>query len=66
MRLGSDDSSEERLLWKVVRLDSYKDLPGTINSADEATGECEMMIADEAKIFNLGAHGIRIVRRSRH
>jgi hypothetical protein len=65
MKIESGASAEEKKLWKVVRVDSYTDVPGDIVSADEQSGNCTMMIAGESKNFSFGEHGIRIVRRAR-
>lgn len=71
MRLETWHSSEDKHRWKIVRTDNYTDVPGEIETADEATGECSMSTqkADqsgtETKTLCFGPGGIRIVRRRR-
>ncbi len=36
MKIESYDAVEERRRWKVVRADTYADVPGHIITADEA------------------------------
>ncbi len=70
MNLESWHSTEDKRRWKVVRTDSYIDVPGEIDTANETTGECCMMQADgkggtEKKMLSFGPGGIRIVGRRR-
>ncbi len=64
MKLESYHSTDDKKNWKIVRLDSYTDVPGEIITADEATGEICVQVAGETKTFSF-AGGIRIVRRGR-
>jgi len=61
MKLESWLSSEDKRRWKIVRTDDYTDLPGEIITADEATGECSMLVRGETKTLSFGPGGIRIV-----
>lgn len=71
MKFESWQSTEDKARFKVVRTDTYTDVPGDIVTADEATGECAMLVqkADhsgtEAKTSSFGPGGIRIVGRKR-
>jgi hypothetical protein len=58
------DPSLERKRWRVVRLDSFADIPGQILSADDQTGEVTMRDqGGEETSYSLGRHAIRLVRR---
>jgi hypothetical protein len=69
LKLESYDSAEDKRRWKIVRTDSYEDVPGEIVAADDETGECCVQITvggetkTESMAFGLG--GIRLVGRSR-
>lgn len=69
MKLESWHSTEEKRRWKIVRTDTFMDVPGEILAADEATGECSLMVAaqggTETKTLTFGPGGMRIVGRSR-
>ena len=65
MKLESFHSSEDKKRWKIVRTDTYADVPGEIITADEVTGECSMIVAGETKPMNFGPGGMRIVRAGR-
>jgi hypothetical protein len=67
MKLDSSDSSEIKRLWKVVRTDSYDDVPGDIIMADEDTGECCLKVSgqDTPITLSFGPRGIRLVGRRR-
>jgi hypothetical protein len=69
MKLESHRSAEDKKRWRIVRTDSYKDVPGEIIAADESTGECDVqrVIDGEEKMehLNFGAGGIKLVRGSR-
>ena len=65
MKLESFHSAEDKERWKIVRTDTYTDVPGEIIAADEATGECSMMVGGETKPMNFGPGGMRIVWRGR-
>ena len=65
MKLESFHSAEEKARWKIVRTDTFVDVPGDIVTADEVTGECSMHNNGETKTLNFGAGGIRIVGRGR-
>jgi hypothetical protein len=64
--LTAADPESERRRYKVVRLDTHQDVPGLILSASVETGLC-MMRPDsgEAKEYNFGPYGFRIVPRPR-
>jgi len=64
MKLDSSISAEIRRRWKIVRKDSYKDVPGEIVDADEATGACTVLIAGENKKMEFGAGNIVLVLRT--
>jgi hypothetical protein len=61
-KLTAADAESERRRYKVVRLDTHDDVPGLILSASIETGLC-MMRADsgEAKEYNFGPYGLRII-----
>ena len=65
MKLESWHSTEDKRRWKVVRTDTYADIPGEIVTADETTGECSLQVGGETKTFCFGPGGIRIIGRSR-
>ena len=65
MKLESWQSLEEKHRWKIVRTDSYVDVPGEIVTADEVTGECSLQVGGETKKLSFGPCGIRIVGRGR-
>jgi hypothetical protein len=62
-KLESWHAKEDKLRWKIVRLDTAEDVPGDILTADELTGECNMSVDGEIKTLSLGERGLRIVRR---
>lgn len=75
-RLTSGDTETERRRYDVIRLDSFKPLPGTIVEANSAEGTAVMSVctspADpehaavyETQNFSFGAYGIAIVRKYR-
>ena len=54
----------ERRRWRVVRLDSYTDIPGEVLFADELTGEVKTRGRGGFEhYYTLGEHGIRIIRK---
>lgn len=65
MRLESWHCTEDKRRWKLVRTDTYTDVPGDIITADEATGECTIHVGGETKALSFGPGGIRIVGRRR-
>jgi hypothetical protein len=65
MKLEDWHSTVEKMRWKIVRTDNYTEVPGEIVRADEATGECTVIIAGETKTLSFGPRGIRIVGRGR-
>jgi hypothetical protein len=69
MKLESWHTAADKARWKIVRTDSYADVLGDIITADEATGECCLMVktpgGEESKTFSFGPSGIRIVGRRR-
>jgi hypothetical protein len=65
IKLETWHSAEDKARFKLVRTDSYAEVPGLIVTADEATGECAMFVGGETKTMQFGPGGIRIVRRDR-
>jgi hypothetical protein len=65
MKLESWHSSEDKRRWKIVRTDTYADVPGEIVTADETTGECTLQVGNEIKTLSFGPGGLRIVGRGR-
>ncbi len=65
MILESWHSPGDKAHWKIVRTDDYTDVPGEIITANDATGECCLMVGGEAKTMSFGPGGIRIVGRRR-
>lgn len=65
MKLESHQSAEIKSVWKLVRTDSYLDIPGDIVAADEESGECSLCVAGKTKDWTLGPGGFRIVSRRR-
>jgi hypothetical protein len=65
MKLESGDATVDKRRWKIVRTDNYTEVPGEIVVADEATGECSVIVAGETKTLSFGPRGIRIVERGR-
>lgn len=64
-KLESWHSTDDKARWKIVRMDDFTDVEGTIITADEATGECCLSVKGETKTLSFGPHGIRIVGRRR-
>lgn len=66
-KLTAEDPEEERVLYKVVRLDTYEDVCADclILAAYEATGVCTFRIGDGSSKEETIAAGIRIVLRRR-
>ena len=65
MKLESWHLTEAKARWKLVRTDSYADVPGEIIAADEASGECCIQVGGQTKTLSFGPRGIRIVGRRR-
>jgi hypothetical protein len=65
MKLESWHAAVDKRRWKIVRTDNYTEVPGEIVIADEATGECTVIVAGETKTMSFGPRGIRIVGRGR-
>ena len=63
MKLESSMPAEERARYKIVRTDSYKDIPGLIISADEADGTAVTLYQDKNESYNFGPGGMRIAKR---
>ena len=61
MKLESWHASEEKKRWKIIRLDTFAEVPGEIVTADEITGECSVSINGETKTLSFGPRGIRLV-----
>ena len=61
-RLTASDPESERARYKIVKRDSFADVPGLILSADVETGLCILRNTNgEAQEYNFGADAIRIV-----
>ena len=73
MKLEEAQPAEAKAGWKIVRLDSFADLPGEIVHADEETGECAIVAQKpgappgetETRTYSLGAGGLSLVRARR-
>jgi hypothetical protein len=65
LRFESYDSVETKRRWKLVRRDDFTDVEGQIISADEATGDCCLLVGEETKTLSFGEKGFRIVSRRR-
>jgi hypothetical protein len=65
VKFESYDSTENKNRFKIVRRDDCTDVPGSIITASEETGECCLQVAGETKTFSFGPSGIRIVGRRR-
>jgi hypothetical protein len=63
MKLESEHATVDKRRWKIVRTDNYTEVPGEIVTADEATGECCVIVDGETKTLSFGPRGIRIVGR---
>ena len=63
MKIEHSHPSEYKDRWRIVRRDSLTTIAGNILSANEETGECELLIDGEKKTFCFGPNGIRIVGR---
>jgi hypothetical protein len=65
MKLESWHATQEKRRWKIVRLDTFAEVPGDIIAADEATGECCVTEKGETKTLSFGPHGIRLIGAGR-
>lgn len=65
IKLETWHSPEDKGRYKLVRTDSYEEVPGEIVTADEDTGECSVKVGDETKKISLGPGGVRIIGRGR-
>jgi hypothetical protein len=63
VKLESWHPADVKGRWKLVRTDTYKDVPGHIVAADEATGVAVLTIDRETRAFSFGPRGFRIVGR---
>ena len=63
LKLEAWHSSEHKRRFKVVRSDSCADVPGSIITADEETGEAVMMVDGFPQSLSFGQDGIRIIAR---
>jgi hypothetical protein len=65
-KLTAVDPESERRRYKVVRRDTFADVPGLILSANVETGLCLIRLANGAsQEFNFGPDGLRIVTAAR-
>ena len=63
-KLTGEDCEALRRRYRIVRADTFQELPGLILSADADSGVCVMKLANgEAKDFSLGAGGLIIAGR---
>lgn len=63
-KLTASDSEDFRRRYKIVRRDTFIDVPGLILNADEATGLCLLRQDDgQSQEFNFGPDGLRITVR---
>ncbi len=71
MKFEAYHNAEEKARYKLVRTDTYIDIPGQIVEADEENGTCVLAVVPapgEAAVnqsFNFGPHGFRVVLRRR-
>jgi hypothetical protein len=63
MKLDASHSAADKARWKIVRTHDYADVPGEIISADDATGECCLVVGGATKTLCFGLGGMRIGRR---
>lgn len=65
-KLTAVDPEEERRRYKILRRDTYEDVPGLILSANVDTGLCLLRLSNGAsQEHNFGPDGLRIVAASR-
>jgi hypothetical protein len=65
-KLTAVDPEAERRRYKIVRRDTFDDVPGLILSASVDTGLCLLRLANGAsQEHNFGPDGLRIVAASR-
>lgn len=63
-KLTAVDPESERARYKVVRRDTFVDVPGLILAASVDTGVCLLRAANgSSQEFNFGPDGLRIVVR---
>lgn len=65
-KLTAVDPEEERRRYKIVRRDTYQEMPGLILSANIDTGLCLLRLSNGAsEEHNFGPDGLRIVAAPR-
>ncbi len=65
-KLTAGDPKGERRRYKIVRRDTFDDVPGLILSASQETGLCLLALANGTKQeFNFGPDGLRIAVAAR-
>lgn len=68
-KFTGEEPEEDRKLWKIVRRDTFADVPGLIMSADVQTGSCSLKTlvpgGDAITKHEFGADGLRIVPAKR-
>jgi hypothetical protein len=64
MKLYPWSSPELRQSLKIVRTDTYDDVPGAIVYADEDNGKCRVDVDGGMKDLDLGPNGLRLIRRT--
>jgi hypothetical protein len=67
LKLTGHDSAEKRAGYRLVRLDTGDDVPGSlISCASEETGLCLMQMSDgSSQIHDFGPNGLRIISARR-
>lgn len=70
MKLESHQSAADKARWKIVRRDTFAEVPGQILSADEDTGKCSVSVSDgnggtTTQELDFGPGGMAIVGRGR-
>lgn len=63
MKIEAGASLEQKALYKLVDMDSYRDIPGKILEADEQEGTAKVMDrTGEAREIKTRPNGFRIMR----
>jgi len=63
MKLESHEDAAMKRRWKIVRLDTFTDVPGEIIAADDVTGDCCLQVGGQPQAMSFGPLAIRIVGR---
>ena len=66
-KLTADDPESKRALYKIVRRDTFEDIPGLILTADTTSGICLMRVVEYGATkdveHNYGPEGFSIIPR---